>query len=605
MKNKLINIISGQFPVFVISLIIFIVLSILGWENLHHGFNFVDEGFYMTEAWRLTVGDHVFQDKVRGAIDMSPIMNSLLFRINPDITLLGVRKIQYILTICALFLFGITLYKVTKLYWYQPFIFSIFAFTGLSPAGGYPILNHYSYPHLFITLHLAFLLLGLSQQSIVLRRSFFIFSGFLLWLISFNLLQLSIIVFSPIIQFYFLRKWKTNYVSFDFKDLCFVLAPILFCWLVFIGIFNKAYLHDILVSVQINMSSHGHSTQSLIQSIINWEVIKHIILTSVFLVIFLYILLRFRHMVSIICISVCSILMYFIIDTNLWGAVIPYFNLNFLSQASWFSSLLVSMFLFFISYFFWKMLSYNRLNKTDIISILLLTPCILLSISLSAFCTAGYLSVLYTSIPVIGAMSTLILFDKRIKTKSHLMKLLILFIFLIPFYYSAAWSGWHFPFFDMASEYTNVEIEHGFGKGIRTNVLYKNLYDWISESADKYTSNGDFIISYTVSPMVHMIAKRRPALDNSWIDTNDFTPAYYKKAISFMIENGRQPHIAFIFEDRPILWPNPFKDNMYSMIPEISFPANDAISKYVVEYMYQVSDFRLNNEIIARCFVKK
>lgn len=180
----------------------------------------------MTEAWRLTVGDHLFQEKGCGAIDLSPIINSLIFRINPDITLLGFRKIQYILTICALLLFSLALYKTTKLYWYQPLIFSIFAFTGRDLLDSILNLNYHTYPHLFITLHLAFLLLAFRQESAALRRTCFIIAGIFLWLISFTLLHLSLILFSPIILFYFFRKWKTSYVSFDLTDLCFVSAPI-------------------------------------------------------------------------------------------------------------------------------------------------------------------------------------------------------------------------------------------------------------------------------------------------------------------------------------------------------------------------------------------
>jgi hypothetical protein len=54
--NKLYDIISSQFFTFTISLTIFIVAAAFGWERLQYGFNFIDEGYHMTEAWRLTVG---------------------------------------------------------------------------------------------------------------------------------------------------------------------------------------------------------------------------------------------------------------------------------------------------------------------------------------------------------------------------------------------------------------------------------------------------------------------------------------------------------------------------------------------------------------------
>ena len=69
----------------------------------------------------------------------------------------------------------------------------------------------------------------------------------------------------------------------------------------------------------------------------------------------------------------------------------------------------------------------------------------------------------------------------------------------------------------MAPEQANVEIEQGFGKGIKTNQVYKDLYEWISATSQAYSNKDDYVISYVVSSMVHMIAQRRPALEDSWI----------------------------------------------------------------------------------------
>jgi len=65
--------------------------------------------------------------------------------------------------------------------------------------------------------------------------------------------------------------------------------------------------------------------------------------------------------------------------------------------------------------------------------------------------------------------------------------LAILILFFSPFYYTTAWSDWKFTLFDVAPEQASAEIETGFGKGIKTNQVYKNLYEWISATSQAYS----------------------------------------------------------------------------------------------------------------------
>ena len=55
-KQHVINnkIYSSQLLPFAISLGIFLIAAVFGWFKLRYGFNFIDEGWHMTEAWRLT-----------------------------------------------------------------------------------------------------------------------------------------------------------------------------------------------------------------------------------------------------------------------------------------------------------------------------------------------------------------------------------------------------------------------------------------------------------------------------------------------------------------------------------------------------------------------
>jgi hypothetical protein len=290
--NKLKSIITSQLFIFSISLIIFLVAAAFGWETLRYGFNFVDEGYYMTEAWRLTVGDHFLRDKITGAIDMSPLINSMIFRIIPDISLLGFRKIQYVVTIFSLLLLSTALYRTNKQYWYQPLIFSIFAFVGSDPVGMFPDLNYYTYPHLFVTLHLSFLLIGFYIESKEVRRFLFVISGFFLWLISFCLLHTSLVLLSPILYFYLLRKIKNNHFVFEVKDLLWVLIPILLCWILFISIFNVAYWENVIASIRFFLSSRAYSPRALF--FVHLSFLAHVGISTIFLVTFFCCLYKLR-----------------------------------------------------------------------------------------------------------------------------------------------------------------------------------------------------------------------------------------------------------------------------------------------------------------------
>jgi len=222
---------STEWIIYVISFSIFIIATVLGWLRLQYGFNFLDEGWQMTEAWRITVGDDFLKDKFTGTLRNSTLINALVFKFYPEISLLEFRMLYFILTILSLLLFSISLYKAThnEIPFYL-MIFSIFAFTGLDVTGIASYLNYYTYPHLFLTIHLSFLILGITHESVFLRKIFFFLSGIFLWLIGFSLLHLSISLVSIIFLFVFIQWIRTDYNHFSLKDALLVLLPCFLLW---------------------------------------------------------------------------------------------------------------------------------------------------------------------------------------------------------------------------------------------------------------------------------------------------------------------------------------------------------------------------------------
>jgi hypothetical protein len=605
MSERFQRIVANQVPLFLLSIVIFSIAAVLGWEKLHYGFNFFDEGLFMTEAWRLTAGDHYFQDKFTGALNLSPFISSIFFNIAPDITLLGFRKLQFFLTILSLILLSIALYQTNRIYWYQLFVFSLFAFTGFNLTGGIPNLFYHTYPHLFITLHLAALLFGLYQPSVTVRRILFLLSGFFLWCISFNLLHLSLVIFSPIVLFIFFRIKKHNNGRIGFIDLLFIYLPIVVCWGVFIAVFNRAYFQNILNTLQLMKMSKMYKYKNLIH--VNWGVLARVFITFLYLLTCVYSILKLKLVSRVIALLLLSLSMFIIIKTSFFGLIPLPERLFFFDKPMWLAGLLLSFLIIFTFYILWKMRRKQECSREEIIAVILAIPSIILSVSSITFSFNGALNVLDYSIPIVGAMSMLILSHKKRALSDYMVQFLILLMLFTPFYSSTARFNWLFTCFDVAPRDANAEIDDGFCKGIKTNAVYKDLYVWLETMADKYTQKDDFIISYTCTAMVHMITKRRPALDESAIDFWIYPYEYYETAISRMKKERREPSLAFVFETTPaFLSPDLEGGNYYYMYMKlIHFPSDDPVTKYIAGNMRPVEEFRTADGVNVRCYIKK
>ena len=111
--------------------IVFVAMAVLGWQKLPYGMNFIDEGMYMADAWRMTVGDRLFPDNSTSVVRLYSVFNAFIFKIAPDITLLGFRKVQYFASLFTIIAFAAALVRWNRRYWFLPLVFAPFAFTGL------------------------------------------------------------------------------------------------------------------------------------------------------------------------------------------------------------------------------------------------------------------------------------------------------------------------------------------------------------------------------------------------------------------------------------------------------------------------------------------
>ena len=107
------SILFSERGLFSVSLVLFVALAVWGWLKLPYGMSFIDEGMYMTDGWRLSVGDRLFPDSSTSVVNLYVVFNAAIFQIFPDVTLLEFRKIQYWLSLTAIVVLIYAVYKWT------------------------------------------------------------------------------------------------------------------------------------------------------------------------------------------------------------------------------------------------------------------------------------------------------------------------------------------------------------------------------------------------------------------------------------------------------------------------------------------------------------
>ena len=453
-----------------------------------------------------------------------------------------------------------------------------------------------------LTLHLSFLLLGLTAQSPFTKKILYLLAGFSLWGLSLSHLALSGIIISPVLVYWLCRKFKFANYTFTFKNLIYVLAPFIFNWSIFIIIFNKPYVMNILSSIDVILSMPSHSS-GLIG--LNWELIKYVSIAVVLLAAF-FLILHLRHLIVVLTAGAAlSLIIFFIIKTSFFGILTPYYN-GLFGRPMWFSSLFFAFALIFWIYMIFKYFLKTDIGKEEELAIFLMIPFSICALTMSIFSSLGSLAVCQTAIPAVAGVTYFVASRLKPLKFSPAMALAMILLLLGPFYYMTAENDWEFTFFDVQPAQADTRIETGFGRGIYTNRLYSKLYDWLIINAAAFTKPGDYAISYAVAPMVHIITGLRPSLDDTFV-TFKKSQSYFEKCIKQMKQKGREPKIAFIFERRPMLLPVSLERGTVDFPPKTFdfMTSQDPISIYVRANMTPASTFKISDDYIIRCYVNQ
>lgn len=412
---------------------------------------------------------------------------------------------------------------------------------------------------------------------------------------------MGLIILSPIFIFFLSRKLNLKDFPFSFKDLLYVVSPFAVCWILFIAVFNKAYLLNLFNSVNLFLPSH--SSAGLIH--INWEVVKQISISAAFLSLFFISIKKLPVYFLITGCALLSLTMLLIINTQLLSFLMPYYS-SWSSRPMWFSSLLMGFTILFWIQIITKFVLKKILSTEEELAIILMVPFTICALTMSVFSSLGTLAVSQSAIPAVAAIAYMLTPQLKNMKYQHQLAIVTIILLLGPFYYTTAQNDWNFSFYDVSPRQANVSIEEGFGKDIKTNQMYKSLHEWIRKNTEEYSNKDDFIISYVLSPMVHMIAKRRPSLDDTFVSFKK-PIEYYDKSIAKMKERHRCPKIAFVFENVPALVPISLKNGTYRWSGKefILSKSNDPVSGYVLQNMALVDEFEISSNNKVSCFVDK
>jgi hypothetical protein len=412
-------------------------MAIVGWVRLKYGFNFIDEGMYMTDGWRLTVGDRLFPDSAMSAVMPYVFLNALVFKIFPSITLLHFRELQFFFALTSIGVFGAAIYKwccASQKNWKPWILFlslSVFAMTGLETIGTSHNLTYYTYPQFFLVLHLSFLLFALTSPKGRARSIFFIGSGIALWLIGFSNLPLSAAMISPVLIYFLFKPLSGRKAPFTFKELLLILSPGIVLWVGFIAIYNLDFLRTL------SKIFSTYSNREKFKFKINAIALQYIATTFIFCSALIF-LRKLSRAGMLAVTAILSITMFFFVYNNWWGLISPYWN-DWFSIQMWVCSLIITFIVFFTASLFYKKRKRLDLGKYDPLILIILIPCTVFAVLFSFFSGMGILATLYCAIPVTVVLSLFLVqeLEKPLAGDQN-FSALFLVVFFIPFFYHYA-----------------------------------------------------------------------------------------------------------------------------------------------------------------------
>ncbi len=569
------------------------VVLVLGWYKQQFGLNFIDEGMYLVDGWRMAAGDSLFPDNSISVRALYTVFNALVFMASPDITLLGFRHLAFAVSVLSTGVLCAAFYKWTGEFWYLPFVAAGF--------GGFlapQYLSYDSYPSHFLMLHVAALLFAFSSGPQPARRNWFLLAGLFLWGIGFSNLPLAVAYVSPVILWFAARKPGVGGIEFTGRELALVLLPGAVLGLAFLAYYNTAFLSAALDHYRFQLEDAALLSRTGDGAVIA----AYVLATALFLGALLWSLRlggAARQAALAVAVSVMTVLVY----TNAFG-LLPRFWQGWFDATGWFISLTLIAVGGFAFLVFRAARAGAALGRTGALVLVAFIPwAVIVAIKVN-MSTAGVLQVGVA--PALVALCVTAFAVDRLKKASRGRAVLVVAVLalLVPYGYALGWQNWRWTFFDFPPRHAYMvhAFSDGFLAGIKTNRAYGQLAEWIQSRARTFSKTGDFALAIEAMPMVYMLARRRPAIHHS--QTNVFSKPRRADAVAQMIRDRRFPKIAFRFLRNPFFFPYSLREEIFVPWPgEFKYDRREPLNGFIEENMKLVETFSTNGQPLAEFYV--
>lgn len=573
--------------------LLFAGMAVAGWIKLRYGFNFMDEGMFMADGWRLSSGDRLFPDSRINAVMMYAIFNAAVFKVFPGVTLLGFRELQQLLALLAITLFAAAAYRWTGRLWLILLALSVFAFTGLDVVGANANLSYLTYPHLFFLLHLSLLLFALDSRRPVVRPAFFVASGVSLWAVGFSFLPLASAMAIPVATWLAMRHmgWREEFTR---REMLLVIGPGLALWAAFLAVCGHEFVPALL-------DIYHYIKEGGVESGFDRVPLQYVGVTAVFATV----LVSISHLSLPVFfrMGALTVMMMFIIaNTNLFNLVTSFWQGWFPLQM-WFCALMMVTMAALLGRLFCRARCGAAFDRTDVLYLVLVLPSALFALLFSQFTVTGVLVVSYVALPVSTALAQFTftrLQNLRIGEKAAALAVAAL---LLPFYYNLVRADWEFTFFDLPPKFLTRPLAGGFGEGVYTSEFNHELVAWLVQTAKLHSNEGDFVIVEGQSPMVYMTIRRRPALNHSftgWASSRSLQ----RDALGVMVQQGREPKIAYRFLFAPMILPGAASAEKFTLGPRFNYQQSEPLSTYLAGHMRYADAFDFRGRRVVELYVR-
>lgn len=573
-------------------LIIFFAAFFAGLNKLKYGFSFIDEGMYLTDAWRLSAGDTFFPDSSRFSASLYNIFSSIFFMINPELSVLDVRKIQFALSTIALASVLGSIARYIPGSFKQTVTLSIpFVFLGLDPLGHTNSLSYTTIPNFFfIVLFALYINYHFSEST---KASFFAALGISIVnaFLTFSYLPLGLTYISTLLLF---RISKPQLWAYHTALLSIGL-------LVFLGCLQPDFIEWFnAVSDQLYVSRRTS------QGITPWAV-QICIVSGIISCLLIWSINRAQTRVleasTVLSWSAPAIGLTFFAwgyGTSFSGLLTPVYNGWFDTTGILIIANLVTAAIGIHAFANRHGVLLTKAHRIEVLGFIGLIYFILFSFAYVVTSSMGILEVAIGTFVLWVSFALIIVNDP----KPHAIRKNLFFVAIfLPSAAALPIFDWSFTHFDDVPSRLNVKIESGPARGLVTSQLNHDVEKAIRETIAEHTNEDDFLLSWEQTPMPYFLGRRRPAIDHSWVGITKGDPQIDAKVIEKMISHQREPKMAIFWSNKLLVFPEARGGQTWR---SGSSPApNTLITEYVRENMQGIKIIQVNGENAVEFYLRK